>query len=466
MVKKFIFILFVFLVVGCNQKPQINNQTNVEDIVDIQLSDNEIKVSKEDCVNIANDIIYYEEGKDFTYGEGTQRDAHSKEEANQHQVIHITKAGTYRLSGTLSKGQIAVDLGEEAKEDETAIVTLILDNVNITCDIAPGIIFYNVYECANDKATKEVDTSNAGANILVGDGTENTINGAYVSKIYKPESVVLNETETEVVDSKKLHKYDGAVYSKMSMNIEGKDGVLNINAKNEGLDTEMHLTINGGNINIKSGNDGINTNEDGVSVTTINGGNLYIEVTGETGEGDGIDSNGWLVINGGSVTAYACANSADAGIDSDMGIHINGGEVVATGNMLDRIENGGQNYIVFNINQRVSDGLSIKDEEDNSIKDIKAINTFSILIYSHKDIKNEVYSLWQENEKIATSSNGMDHQFGGPGDRPFGKQPPMNGDFKDPNNGEFTPPNDEAKRPEDIPFDDLKDMGKVPIKGL
>lgn len=466
MIKKFMFILFTFLIVGCNQNKQINNQTNVEDIIDIQLSDYEIKVSKEDCVYIANDIIYYEEGKDFTYGEGTQSDAHSKEEANQHQVIHITKAGTYRISGTLSKGQIAVDLGEEAKKDETAIVTLILDNVNITCDVAPGIIFYNVYECANDQATKDVDTSNAGANILIGDGTENTINGAYVSKIYKPGSVVLNETETEVVDAKKLHKYDGAVYSKMSMNIEGKDGVLNINAKNEGLDTEMHLTINGGNINIKSGNDGINTNEDGVSVTTINGGNLYIEVTGETGEGDGIDSNGWLVINGGSVTAFACANSADAGIDSDMGIHINGGEVVATGNMLDRIENGGQNYIVFNINQRVSDGLSIKDEEDNSIKDIKAINAFSILIYSHKDIKNEVYLLWQENEKIATSSNGMDHQFGGPGDRSFGKQPPMNGDFELPNNGEFTPPNGEFKRPEDIPFDDLKDMGKGPIKGL
>ena len=115
-IKKFMFILFVFLIVGCNQKPQTNNQINVENIVDIQLSDHEIKVSKEDCVNIANDIIYYEEGKDFTYGEGTQSDAHSKEEANQHQVIHITKAGTYRLSGTLPKGQIAVDLGEEAKE--------------------------------------------------------------------------------------------------------------------------------------------------------------------------------------------------------------------------------------------------------------------------------------------------------------------------------------------------------------
>ena len=84
----------------------------------------------------------------------------------------------------------------------------------------------------------------------------------------------------------------------------------------------------------------------GVSVTTINGGTLRIRVTGETGEGDGIDSNGWLVINGGTVVAEACSQSADAGIDSDMGIHINGGTVIATGSMLDRIEEGGQNYAV------------------------------------------------------------------------------------------------------------------------
>lgn len=128
------------------------------------------------------------------------------------------------------------------------------------------------------------------------------------------------------------------------MNIDGEDdcsGILNIIASNEGLDSELHLTINGGNINIQSGNDGINTNEDEVSVTTINGGNINIKVTGDTGEGDGIDSNGWLVVNGGKIHVAACSDSQDAGIDSDMGIHINGGTVIASGNMLDRIEDGG-----------------------------------------------------------------------------------------------------------------------------
>ncbi|MBQ8039043.1 MAG: carbohydrate-binding domain-containing protein [Lachnospiraceae bacterium] len=47
------------------------------------------------------------------------------------------------------------------------------------------------------------------------------------------------------------------------MNIEGEEsgnGILNIHAENEGLGSELNLTINGGTINIDSVNDGINTN--------------------------------------------------------------------------------------------------------------------------------------------------------------------------------------------------------------
>ena len=127
------------------------------------------------AVYTANDIVYYEEGKDFTYGEGTEADAHSAEEAAAHTVVHITRPGTYVLSGQLSKGQVAVDLGEEAKEDPNAVVTLVLNGVDIYCSVAPAVIFYNVYECGSDDAdtaTKDVDTIAAGANVLIADGTE------------------------------------------------------------------------------------------------------------------------------------------------------------------------------------------------------------------------------------------------------------------------------------------------------
>ena len=397
------------------------------DATSIVLSDDGVTVDGEAAptaetaaVYTAHDIVYYEAGRDFTYGEGMEADEHTAEEAAAHTVVHITQTGTYAVSGTLSAGQIAVDLGEDAEDDQSAVVTLILNGADITCTVAPAVIFYSVYECGStdeDAAAATVDTSAAGANVLIADGTVNNVTGSYVARIYEPDSVVLSEDGTEVADSSKLHKYDGAFYSKMSMNVGGGEdgsGVLNITADNEGLDTELHLTINGGNINITSGNDGINTNEDNVSVTTINDGVLNIQVTGETGEGDGIDSNGYLVINGGAVTAAACAESGDAGIDATAGITINGGTVMASGNMYDQIDGGDQTYVVFSFASRQTGGetYTLQDADGGTVGTWTPVNDFTCLVVSSPDLTAGDYTLWQGDTQLAGSaSDGM----GGPG---------------------------------------------------
>ena len=427
---------------GDRQSP--NGSTPATDAVTINLSDSEITVNgiraetnTGNNVYIENDIIYYEAGKDFTYGEGTESDAHTAESAAEHTVVHITQPGTYSISGTLSKGQIAVDLGDDAEENPDAVVTLILNGTEITCEVAPAIIFYNVYECGStdtETASKDVDTSSAGANVIIADGTQNSINGSYVARIYKPDSVVLNDTGTEVEDAKKLHKYDAAFYSKMSMNVNGEienSGILTINADNEGLDSELHLTINGGIIYINAGNDGINTNEDGISVTTINGGELHIQVNGETGEGDGIDSNGWLVINGGLVTSQACGFSADSGIDSDMGIHINGGTVIASGNMLDRISESNQTYAVLNFSKFLGAGTYRLKNADTVVFEKEIDNSFTSLIISSPQLVEGDYTLWyNDTQLVGATSENIGMMFGGgmsnfpTGEMPEGMTPP------------------------------------------
>lgn len=480
-------LLFLFIFSGCQAADSKNEN---EKTIEIVLGDEVITVdgtnastNKRSAVYVANDIVYYESEKDFTYGEGSEKDAHDKKEADAHTVLHVTKAGTYRLKGKLSKGQIAVDLGEDAKDDPKAVVNLILDGVDVTCTVAPAVIFYNVYECGDaENASKDVDTSAAGANVILADGSKNAINGSYVERIYKPGSVVLNDDKTEVKDAKKLHKYDGAFYSKASMNISGEKegtGKLVITAANEGLGTELHLTVNGGNIDIFSGNDGINTNEDGVSVTTINGGTLSIKVTGETGEGDGIDSNGWLVINGGSVVAQACATSGDAGIDSDMGIHINGGTVIASGNMLDRIESGGQTHTVFNFAQKQKDQIvQLKNKDGKSVFEAKPENDYSILIVSSPEITPGVYTLWSGDTQLVGQRGttmgggmrpgGMQPPDGRPeGERPFDGQNPFFDDKEWPNGddpGAKAPPQGETppKRPEKTPSGDKIQRGERP----
>ena len=430
------------LLTACGAEASSEEAPLPEGTVSIQLSDNGITVDGEkassddtDAVYVAHDIVFYLEGQGIAYGEGTEEDAHSQAEADAHTVVHISQPGTYVLSGTLSAGQVAVDLGEDAEEDPDAVVTLILNGVDITCSVAPAVIFYNVYECGSadaETAVKDVDTSAAGANVILADGTVNNIAGSYVARIYKPDSVELSEDGSEVVDSKKLHKYDGAFYSKMSMNVDGEaegTGVLNIFAENEGLDSELHLTVNGGVINILSGNDGINTNEDGVSVTTVNGGTMTIEVDGATGEGDGIDSNGWLVINGGTVIAAACGDSQDAGIDSDMGIYINGGTVVASGNMYDRIEDGGQNYVVFSFAERQQGGTSYTLEDVGSmpVGTYTPANDFTYLVISDANMSAANYRLLQGETPLSgiVSDGEMGRGGMGGGPRPNGEaQPP------------------------------------------
>ena len=354
-----------------------------ENATTIRLSDSGITVNgsavstdESAAVYTANDIIYYEDRETYddgyTYGEGTADDKHTAEEAAAQTVVHITEPGTYILSGKLSAGQIFVDLGDDAKTDPNAVVTLVLDDVDINCDVAPAVLFYSVYECdtawvAYDEgetteynASTEQDTSKAGANVIIADGTENTVTGSHVAKIYKDNA-----------DEKKKYKFDAAFYSKMSMNIDGEtkgDGVLTITADNEGLDTEMHLTINSGNVNINSQDDGINTNEDNVSVTTINGGSLHI-VAGLGDEGDGIDSNGYLVINDGVVIATA-RPAADAGLDSDLGSYINGGYVVATGSTMDWPESDSEQVTMnlqFASMQNSDEAIIITDTEGNVV---------------------------------------------------------------------------------------------------
>ena len=121
---------------GANEEtnPESGNDTKVTTIgTIIQLSDNGVTVNGQKAptdetatVYTANDIVFYLEGQDFTYGEGTEADEHSQAEADAHTVVHITQPGTYTISGELSAGQLAVDLGEDAEEDPEAVVTLIL----------------------------------------------------------------------------------------------------------------------------------------------------------------------------------------------------------------------------------------------------------------------------------------------------------------------------------------------------
>ncbi len=254
----------------------------------------------------------------------------SEEEASKNKVLHITKPGKYILSGKWD-GQILVDLGDEDDTfaDENSKVTVILNGVDITCTVAPAVVFRSAYECDNaweerDTHSADVDTADAGVNVIVEKDTVNNVDGKNIYRMLK--TVYKDEESTEAIKTqKKMRKIDAAFYSFVTMNISG-EGELNITSSFEGLDSELHLSVNGGNITVNSQDDGINVNEDNVSVVSINGGNLTINAA-LGAEGDGIDSNGYIVINGGTLNING-VTPPDSALDSEDGIHYNGGKVV------------------------------------------------------------------------------------------------------------------------------------------
>ena len=97
---------------GCGAQGRETAAQEFPDAASIVLSDDSIIVEgkavstdESAAVHTAHDIVCYESGRDFTYGEGTEADEHTAEEAEAHTVVHITQPGTYALSGTLSAGR-------------------------------------------------------------------------------------------------------------------------------------------------------------------------------------------------------------------------------------------------------------------------------------------------------------------------------------------------------------------------
>ena len=262
---------------------------------------------------------------------------HSEAEAAENKVLHITEAGTYSIEGEW-QGQIWVDLGDkdDTFTDENAKVTLILNGVDVKCSVAPGLVFYSAYECDNawedsERHSQDVNTENAGVTVVIADGTENSIEGCNVFRMLK--TVYKDADSNDAVKlQKKMRKLDGAFYSYVSMNIVGEaenSGKLTVTSGFEGIDSELHLSINGGNIIVNSQDDGINVNEDNVSVVAFNGGSVTLNAA-LGAEGDGVDSNGYVVLGGGTVSVNGIV-APDSAIDSECGIYYNSGKVIIDG---------------------------------------------------------------------------------------------------------------------------------------
>ena len=359
-------------------------------------------------------------------------------------VININAVGSYEFTGNITGAMLAINTN-----DKSGDINIVLNNASIDTDSkkAPAIYVYN----------KDKNYTDCIVTIKTVSGTKNYLEGGKLKKVsligsdeldkfsgyYSGDSLTNytnysayygiytnNEIEnilfaTVKADNEDLqdgdpyyfYKASGAVSSDIDLYFEG-EGYLKVTSKNkEGIETKGNLTFSGGtgDYEVFAEDDCLNTTTANNSATTvrndltINVGSLLASVSIEADEGDAIDSNGKLVINGGTIYAFANPNSGDAGLDSVNGTYINGGTVIATGNMVDQIsDDSKQNFIYASFNKIPADTLIvIKDQDDAIITAFKTGRNIQNLVYSSPNLNYESYKLYTGGTIEGEETNGL-----------------------------------------------------------
>lgn len=269
--------------------------------------------------------------------------------------ITIDEGGSYLITGTASDLMILVD----ASEDEE--VHLILRDATINNSDA-AVIF--VLSADKVKITLEGDSIlTGGENVgsyegididgVIRSETDLTINGNGSLTITSPAAhgIVCKDDMVIAGGSYEIGSSDDGIHVDGSLLIADgdisivteddgihADGILQIDSAEaditaaEGLEA-TNVIINDGNITISASDDGINAaqkDDEHSPAVIINGGNITIDMA--QGDTDGIDSNGDIIINGGTIII-----NGPSPCDYDISASLNGGTLIINGEETDTI---------------------------------------------------------------------------------------------------------------------------------
>ena len=198
-----------------------------------------------------------------------------------------------------------------------------------------------------------------------------------------------------------LSTYDDAITSDCITKITG--GNITIATSYEGIEGG-YVEISGGKIDLTASDDGINAASDDKNVVEhiiISGGEITVDASG-----DGIDSNGSILISGGSVVVYGPTTGRDAALDADNGIVVTGGYLFAT-STLGMVETPSKNstqYVVsyaYQTNITAGSVISLADSSENTLFSVSIKKTCQSIIFSTPDLKNgSTYSLYGGSTKL------------------------------------------------------------------
>ena len=223
-----------------------------------------------------------------------------------------------------------------------------------------------------------------------------------------------------MINGAKSSDFDGAIHTSVSMLVTGEtigNGVLYIIGSSEGIETEKHFFMSGGILKISSQDDAINAKNYNQCMVKISGGKLLIN-SGLGKEGDGVDSNGYILINGGEIISASKLGS-DSGLVADQGIFIDGGSIFSVGSLIDQGPISSSQptmYLIFNSNVVATSTVIVKDIDGNEIISYCANSADFIIgtnrrayitaIVSHPRFKvNNIYHIYMNGTQLGYTGN-------------------------------------------------------------
>lgn len=379
--------------------------------------------------------------------------------------VYITLGGNYILSGELSDGSVIVNAPENAK------VRLLLNGVQINCSDTAALYVEQSDKTVVTAADGTENTISSGADFdenskidgavysksdlsLNGGGTLN-VNAEYKHALVCNDDLVITSlTLNATAPQDTVHANDSVRIKEANINLTaGDDGItvsnddstdylyiasgnIMINECYEGLEAG-DITIDGGKITVNCEDDGLNS----VSLMTVNDGDISV-INTNGNDADGFDSNGSLVINGGTVyisLKNSASNSVfDYGNENGGEFVINGGTIVAAGGsgMAESVSDTSlQASVMYYPSENIngSSTVTLSDADGNVLLSQEVEQSFSEVTISTPELEvGETYnvSVGENSEEITldcvnyansavnafTAEQGMQMQAGHGGD--------------------------------------------------
>jgi hypothetical protein len=196
------------------------------------------------------------------------------------------------------------------------------------------------------------------------------------------------------------------------------NGTVDISKSVEGIESK-YITVNGGYVSIDASDDGINatfstvsggTESNDGSCFTLNGGTLVASTT----KGDAVDSNGNIVVTGGSLIVHGPPSQPEEAVDFNGTFKTTGGFVIAAGinsNMVKAMSSSSTQLNLFATSSTsVSAGtiFRVQDADGNDLVTFKPERAGNAFIFSSPSLaKNTTYYIYTGGTCTGTLKDGL-----------------------------------------------------------